>query len=107
MNQEERDGKLLQAAARAAGIDGHIEHDGTILYRGRSNKGMLGSWNPLSSTDEAIELAKKLNINVSIANGSFVVSGGSLSTVDNLDEDGATLRRAIVRTAAHIGGLTL
>jgi hypothetical protein len=62
-------------------------------------------WNPLVSTEDAIELALKLPLKVSFGDGTLLVSVGEYSIVDNLGEDGATLRRAIVRAAAHVGSL--
>ena len=105
MNSDESNQNLLQAAARAVGIEGYIQGDGTVLYRGRSKKGHVGSWNPLEDMDEALKLSLALRLKVSFGDGTLLVSVGDYSIVDNLDDDGAALRRAIVRAAAHVGNL--
>lgn len=94
------DKELLDLAIKAAGMtlrwnatDGFSEYNG------------IKPWNPLLSNDDALNLAFKLRLKVSFGDGTLLVSVGDYSRLDNLDEEGASLRRAIVQAAAYVGTL--
>lgn len=99
--------ELLELAAKAAGVNGQWSdyHNG-ICY---SKKGSLDMhvWRPLDDDGDALRLAVKLRLDVSI-NGDIQAAwwhGDSLEFVtESLGDDlCAATRRAIVRAAASIG----
>ena len=101
------DRKMLEFAAKAAGIDYHAtREDGTkCIHDGR------GYWNPLTDDGDALRLAVKLGLHVS-QQLSYVAAmrphGGAgcrcLQWTEQYNDDPlAATRRAIVRAAAEIG----
>jgi hypothetical protein len=106
-----KDQKLLELAAKAAGIEINKSPSRLLLAR----FGVTGwvEWNPLTDDGDALRLAVKLNLIVG-AYGTYTsvcqTSAPELSeeiviwygSSDNLDPYAAT-RRAIVRAAAEIG----
>ncbi|WP_399677221.1 hypothetical protein [Xenophilus sp.] len=100
------DRQLLEAAARAAGIEGrYFENDNPIhcgIYRAEHEY----YWNPLISDSEAFRLAVKLNLTVRHYMGNTcaqTVTPGSLSVYveeTDVDEPLTAARRAIVKAAA-------
>lgn len=108
------DKELLELAAKAAGLklDGP---SGRIVRR--ESDGQPVYWNPLTDDGDALRLAVKLGLAVSIdsveqetwAHHEQAFKGSSekwkcCPTSNNGDEDGyAATRRAIVRAAAEIG----
>ena len=102
------DRELLEAAARAAGIEFGIKRStpaSDALYLGPRG----GWWNPLTDDGDALRLAIKLGINVGIAYAGTPFEAasyswaGSVQQAHNGDPYAAT-RRAIVLAAAAIGG---
>ena len=102
------DRELLEAAAKAAGYTAEVIQ--TVLESGR--------WNPLTDDGDALRLAVKLRLNLSLDRTGIKVfhddkpcikAGGWESRAD----ENEVVRRAIVRAAAEIGrsktwrGLTL
>lgn len=98
--------ELLEAAARAAGLES-MGADEQGLYPA----GMVGPWNPLASDGDALRLAAKLLLCVSITidgtsvdRGSKVPFAWERSGVGAGDDArAAATRRAIVRAAASLG----
>lgn len=101
------DQKLLELAAKAAGIE--IEpctcSDERFPFR---LKNWHGHWNPLYRDGDALRLAVKLNMGVSIHTGhcSAVAQVGFYCEERDADTAAAT-RRAIVRAAAEVGRVTI
>lgn len=106
------DRQLLEAAARAAGIE---LADQPFLHT-RKQAGALTAegriWNPLTDDGDALRLASALGIDVEFGNDKVEVHGGGAwekvrytnrpdgSYTD--DERCAAVRRAITRAAAHM-----
>lgn len=100
------DRALLQAAARAAGVQivgpvekyivqPNAEHIGGFIVR--NDRGGDSAWNPLTEDGDALRLAVKLDLMVMI--GAARTCSGSLS-LDTSEDPYAATRRAIVRAAA-------
>lgn len=108
------DRELLELAAKAAGlkIDKSPYNGGGI---GNDGFDMLGNvvldwhngvtWNPLTDSGEALELAAKLELNIEFGHiGSAVLVGNSREKyVDHGHDVLRATRRAVVRAAAEIG----
>ena len=96
------DRELLELAAKAAGIEFHIDNLDAcpkLVINGRV-------WNPLTDDGDALRLAVKLEINIlpsmeecSARNPGYSAWNNELATTDPY----AATRRAIVRAAAEIG----
>lgn len=116
------DRKLLERAAKAAGVPIYASDDGTLQQRpiwavkcggGNGTMPYEQEWNPLRDDAEAFRLMATLNINVHFReniNGAFVVAEHTgidfcPESLDGQHEWEAT-RRAIVRAAASIGEQT-
>ena len=112
------DREMLELAARAAGLKEFTEINGRFAVRTRFT-GMQdwSPWNPRTDDGDALRLAVKLMIRVSV-NRAFRLSIPGSVTVEYPDRDGfyvalgeavtngdpyAATRRAIVRAAAEIG----
>lgn len=101
--------ELLEAAARAAGIE--VDEEGTPFKRVMTDD--VGSccedWNPLTDDGDALRLAVRLGITVSRRmniNGQFAVAeaeGQMFCPEPWFPDPYAATRRAIVRAAAQIG----
>ena len=96
--------ELLEAAAKAAGI----EFNDTTYSQERSDLCCpVGWWNPLTDDGNALRLAVKLRIDLSIwPDRACVQSVGGVLLDQPIFENGdpyAATRRAIVRAAAEIG----
>jgi hypothetical protein len=109
------DRKLLELAAKAAGIKGHFvekcpEAGHPIYSCGISRGAVTPLWNPLTDDGDALRLAVKLGIDIMVdrENGStctsFMFGEAGLNTFENWPPEMAATRRAIVRAAAQIGG---
>jgi hypothetical protein len=100
------DRELLEAAAKAAGIDITIMAlSGPNIISG-SDAGKL--WNPLTDDGDALGLAVKLGLAVSVefrVGSTAVLWGPPMGTVREFhgEDPHAATRRAIVRAAAAIG----
>lgn len=101
------DRQLLEAAARAAGIEGQWGHESYIeRHEGFIPTGWLRRWNPLTDDGDALRLAVKLGIEV----GNYHQYGRALATIGHTrghgefwevgDDPYAATRRAIVKAAA-------
>lgn len=94
------DKRLLEAAARAAGI----ESAGGLFWRPDTGD----AWNPLTDDADALRLALKLRMTVQCSFASVWVETAipELEIVENHNNADplAATRRAIVRAAAAIGG---
>lgn len=97
------DRELLELAAKAAGVDYHIDHlDGIPKMVSDGHV-----WNPLVWDGQALRLAARLKLN--IMQGEFSVAVGDEGDVDEAafvpDESQRLygIREAIVRAAAEIG----
>ena len=98
------DKELLELAAKAAGIESlWWTKDGNKLFQ--RNGGEQKPWNPLTDDGDALRLAVKLKLSVSIFDDAIGV-GRRSSSYGELEIQGdpyAATRRAIVRAAAAIG----
>ena len=94
------DRELLEAAAKAAGLNGKTDRQG--FFRIESDNGLWPMWNPLNDDGDALRLAVKLGIGTRHhVKWSQVFS--PQTGVDDFNHDGdpyAATRRAIVRAAA-------
>jgi hypothetical protein len=102
------DRELLELAAKAAGIDLHVEWNGFGSPTGRYRNGATGdTWNPLEDDGDALRLAVKLQIDLRPSlrgrvRFAYAQVGGDMFAESGDDLYAAT-RRAIVRAAAQIG----
>lgn len=97
---------LLWFAAKAAQLEDRVEIDGTSLVRSIGRKTRIGCWNPLENTDEALALASMLGMSVTFGSGNVCVNKNNYAYLDGIGDGlNASLRRSIVRVAAHMGGL--
>jgi hypothetical protein len=97
------DRELLEAAAKAAGIDWADGHESTGL---RDQNGKV--WNPLTDDGDALRLAVKLNLlprqGVNLVSVLRPDAGWNDENYsDHAGDKFAATRRAIVRAAAEIG----
>ena len=106
------DRELLEDAAKAAGIVGEYDdiagEAGIIVMRGLGSRVWTGKvWNPLTDDGDALRLAVKLRLNLSLGRTGLKVfhddkpcikAGGWESRADESE----VVRRAIVRAAAEI-----
>ena len=119
MNTNESDRELLELAAKAAGYD-VAWNDGWECFQHRSpapdqHGHMRHPWMPLADDGDALRLAVKLNMSISINHHDdmhdreFVEvewDGPNFTNARHREEQGdplAATRRAIVRAAAEIG----
>ncbi len=104
------DRELLVLAAKAAGIRLFVY--GATGYEGYQDQDAQKPWNPLIDDGDALRLAVKLNIHISLYGPNTGMNAWIIREIaESFDEDYgddpcASARRAIVRAAAHIG-LTL
>ena len=103
------DRELLTLAAKAAGIDiepgyGHAGSPESEMFF-QDDKGFCQSWNPLTDDGDALRLAVKLSLNVSIDYdcGMCFADGIEQHVETNRNDPYAATRRAIVRAASEIG----
>lgn len=107
--------RMLELAAKAAGYYLRHEQDGSITVW-LDNGPDIMQWSPLTDDGDALRLAVKLNLRISIeAERAGVITvewnsdgdGSALSDVEEYapigGDDYAATRRAIVRAAAEIG----
>jgi hypothetical protein len=99
------DRELLEAAAKAAGIElESVVEDGTDAGKGVTRLGYW--WAPLHDDGDALRLAVKLRLEVNIRSDFVEVSdqrGNVALSIDVENDPYAATRRAIVRAAAEIG----
>jgi hypothetical protein len=102
------DRELLEAAAKAAGLD-YIKpaegYNGSLGLEIGSNPMRTQSWNPLTSDADALRLAVKLRMNVHLDSNMVDVDPDGISWFSEAygTDPYAATRRAIVRAAAEIG----
>ena len=104
------DRELLEAAAKAAGIEVRIYHD-MVVERGTDcvcvdHRGF--KWNPLTDSGDAFELAVKLRLTVNCSYDEVAICGQEFTQKEvfierNGEDPLAATRRAIVRAAAELG----
>lgn len=110
------DRELLELAAKAAGlrlVDWRDDWaDFGPGWRFEGDDGMCNAWNPLTDDGDALRLAVKLNIHISLYGPDVGITAWVISDerseAHSFDEDYgdahcASVRRAIVRAAAYIG----
>jgi hypothetical protein len=107
------DRELLEAAAKAAGMDYLIWTPGAAPCVSREHRiGDRICWNPLTDDGDALRLAVKLNLQVEpdSFNGDTIVVGNlapgrplKCATEPHDTDPYAATRRAIVRAAVEIG----
>jgi len=101
----ESDRELLELAAKAAGIEVVRAEIKGLWIAG----GMGRHWNPLTDDGDALRLAVKLNMGISIPvwkdNRVDVITFklSSVNVIERGQDAMANVRRAIVRAAAAIG----
>ena len=102
------DRELIELAAKAAGIELRWHPDGTAYASNRA-PGYWAVWNPLTDDGDALRLAVKLRMGLSLPVHK-TIKADVISFIDsrvNAREEGddpyAAARRAIVRAAAEIG----
>jgi hypothetical protein len=99
---QDNDRELLEKAAKAAGLNAHRYCEAwKAIARYTMEDGYHGpSWNPLTDSGDALELAVKLRItDLASAVGEYVLKEKHREG----DDIYAITRRAIVRAAAEIG----
>lgn len=96
------DRELLQAAARAAGIEGAYFESDNPIHRGIYQARGEYYWNPLISDSEALRLAVKLDIDIEFHSGCAVAWSNDRFEERFGSDPMAATRRAIVRAAASI-----
>lgn len=92
------DRKLLEAAAKAAGIDFGDKRSPTgslALYLAGA-----GWWDPLTDDSDALRLAVKLEIDLCFGANYVIADMAQEPTVNNANNPCAAVRRAVVRAAA-------
>ena len=98
------DRELLEAAAKAAGIEFGWIHD---TPRIRAEMGWT-PWNPLTNSGVAFELAVKLRLTINCSYDDVAICGQEFTQKEvfierNGEDPLAATRRAIVRAAAELG----
>ena len=94
------DRKLLELAAKAAGIEYGVIHDAPRL---KCDAGWT-PWNPLTDDGDALRLAVKCGIDISFNDAAqCVYAGESMEPFNRNPDICAATRRAIVREAAEVG----
>ena len=106
------DRELLELAAKAAGI-AYIKpaegYDGSLGLAAGSHPMQTHPWNPLADDGDALRLAVKLRMGISlpihktIKADVVVFTDSSVNVREEGDDPYAATRRAIVRAAAEIG----
>lgn len=106
------DKELLELAAKAAGMEGRYDEVTDVFYTDDAMNGREW-WNPLTDDGDALRLAVKLNMGISIPifkkpRADVIAFRNSLvNVIEEGDDPYAATRRAIVRAAAEIGkGMT-
>lgn len=102
------DRELLEFAAKAAGLNVHMEHQAKRDACGAGDVGLwiegATCWNPLIDDGNAFRLAVKLEMSVCVyATRTTVTGDGCFHEVYHESDSYATTRRAIVRAAAEVG----
>jgi hypothetical protein len=99
----DNDRELLEKAAKAAGITLSWPFENVAVAHG-DDKTPSMPWDPLGDDGDALRLAVKLNMRVSVGAAEWQVS--YVDGIDSVIEEGgdpyAATRRAIVRAAAAI-----
>lgn len=96
---------MLELAAKAAGYAilgyGELVGGSPCLYLKEAD--FTGMWNPLEDDGDALRLAVKLRIHLTVGNGWSAASGPAGGFLEQADDHLAATRLAIVRAAAAIG----
>jgi len=98
------DRELLEAAAKAAGIDGWWSGN-DLCFGFNGNKNVPVPWRPLTDDGDALRLAVKLEIDTFTGTGYRMCETDLGVTSEPIGTDPmAATRRAIVRAAAAMAG---
>ena len=100
------DRQLLELAAKAAGFLNWTPMQSCLFIETGHSRGNTGfHWNPLTDDGDALRLAVKLKMSVSVWFDKTAVESDEAETVKepHLDDPYAATRRAIVIAAAKIG----
>ena len=96
------DMEMLELAAKAAGYEVRSDGEGGLTIPTR--RGASREWNPLTDDGDALRLAVRLHMQVSITTESCRAETlPALGVRVNDNDEMAATRRAIVRAAAQIG----
>ena len=103
-----KDRELLEAAAKAAGIEYEWKQEGYVGGEtGIVPEGWRRCWNPLTDDGDALRLAVKLGIVVNVWNPAKKTYAGEAegagATEPHNNDPYAATRRCITRAAAEIG----
>lgn len=102
------DRELLELAAKAAGVDVHPHLGPGAWVGGMSGNKYFSQWNPLADDGDALRLAVRLRLLVTVETGEVwamphMDDDGPSEPIFNDSDPYAATRRAIVRAAAEIG----
>ena len=98
------DRKLLELAAKAAGIDARYSEEYNQFFVDNDVIDSFFAWNPLTDDGDALRLAVKVCLCVDAVMNTIYVKGMGLGIEEPIGDDPyAATRRAIVRAAAEIG----
>jgi len=105
---EMTDKELLELAAKAAGIECYWVESGPDSPTMVLNEPYYATWNPLTDDGDALRLAVKLGLGISITLSNkrtdvVTFSGPITSVIEAHGDPYAATRRAITRAAAEIG----
>ena len=96
------DREMLELAAKAAGYDANLELNGSFSLWNEEIECVQSIWNPLEDDGDALRLAVKLHMQVSITTESCRAETQPVLGVRVNDNDEfAATRRAIVMAAAN------
>lgn len=99
------DRQRLHAAALEAGFASIGGCNSLLMTKTVNGAVMPAPWNPLEDTEEALELAAKLKMSITFADGAVLVQRGDHQCVQDLSKGLPAVRRAIVTIAAGVGDL--
>jgi hypothetical protein len=103
------DRELLEAAAKAAGVEYRPEGGYRVTGHGATGMPLLEKWNPLTDDGDALRLAVKLKFQIHIDNGYGTAvrrpdQNWQACEAHKYGGIEAATRRAIVRAAAAMAG---
>ena len=107
----DNDRELLMLAAKAANIETQGYCTNGYMFIGDGEKGYFDRWNPLTNDGDALRLASKCNIGLSVDTtyvdsiaADYVLGDVGVVTEEPVGGDKlSAIRRCITRAAAEIG----